>query len=79
MPFATISYGWLWLSGDMKSKLTTEHVSKLLNVSQQTLLRWRQDGKGPPCTKVGRRWLYDQDEIQAWLSKQPSIKPGEDA
>lgn len=54
----------------MKQLLTTDQAAYLLNVSRQTLLRWRRARTGPPHIKVGRRWHYDPDDIAAWLEQQ---------
>ncbi len=35
-------------------------------VSRRTLQRWRQEGKGPPYVKLGRRVAYRLADIEAW-------------
>ena len=42
-------------------------ASRLLNVSQRSLQRWRTTGGGPPYIRAGlRRILYDGAAIKEW-------------
>ena len=42
-------------------------ASRLLNVSQRTLQRWRTTGDGPPYIRAGqRRVLYDAIAMDGW-------------
>ena len=44
-------------------------ASRLLNVSQRTLQRWRTAGDGPPYIRAGvRRVLYDVAAVEAWAT-----------
>ena len=38
--------------------LTTSELASRWRVHPNTLLRWRADGKGPPCIRLGQRILY---------------------
>ncbi len=38
-----------------------------LQITKQTLRKWRARGKGPPYIEVGRRFYYPRDERKAWL------------
>jgi hypothetical protein len=39
-----------------------------LGAAVRTLQRWRQEGGGPPFYKVGRKVLYHQADLSAWLA-----------
>jgi hypothetical protein len=53
--------------------LLTEHeVAKQLRVSITSLRRWRLLRKGPPFLKLGALVRYQPEEIEAWLSAQPT-------
>ncbi len=47
--------------------LTTQEVAALLRTSADSARYWRHVGRGPKSFKVGRRVLYDQAELNAWL------------
>jgi len=46
---------------------TTPELSMLLHVPEATLYRWRSYRQGPQAIKVGKRLLYPESAIQAWL------------
>jgi excisionase family DNA binding protein len=50
------------------SYLTTEEVARLLRTSPETVRFWRHTGKGPASFKVGRRVLYDRNELDRWVA-----------
>ena len=52
----------------MSIYLTTNEVAKLVRTSTETVRYWRHVGKGPKSFKVGRRVLYDQDDVRQWLA-----------
>lgn len=37
--------------------------------SEQTLKRWRMDGKGPKFVKLGQKVAYPLDEVLAWENR----------
>lgn len=39
-------------------------------IAIQTLANWRNQGKGPPHTKIGARVLYPLDKLEQWESEQ---------
>lgn len=57
-------------TGPIEPLLTAEEVARWVRVSQATLCRWRQTGKGPRVA-----WLsptcprYRRADVEAWLKK----------
>ncbi|WP_413219109.1 helix-turn-helix transcriptional regulator [Tritonibacter mobilis] len=47
--------------------LTRKQLASELNVSVDTLARWRSKGSGPVCINVGNRSLYSRQAIEKWL------------
>lgn len=47
--------------------LTKDNVAQLFHISHRTVEFWVQQGKLPKPTKVGRRALWREDEIQKLL------------
>lgn len=47
--------------------LTTTEVAELMRTSPETVRYWRHAGKGPRSFKVGRRVLYAEADVRAWL------------
>jgi len=50
--------------------LRIDEVSDWTGVPQNTLRFWRQAGKGPRSAKLGRRVVYRESDVQAWLDAQ---------
>ena len=53
----------------MKKKdkwLTVADISKYLTVSNETIYKWIEK-MDMPGHRVGRRWMFKQDEIDAWV------------
>jgi DNA-binding transcriptional MerR regulator len=50
--------------------LTINDVGTMINRSVETLRWWRQRGEGPPSYRIGRRVVYDEDAVLAWLDQQ---------
>lgn len=50
--------------------LTTKEVAELLSVRFNTLEIWRVQGKGPKFKKIGRKVLYDQQDVFEYLESQ---------
>lgn len=49
--------------------LTTEEVAQRYRTSASTVRYWRAIGYGPKGRRVGRRVLYDEQDVQAfWAS-----------
>jgi len=51
-----------------KRMLIAEDAAAYLGLATQTLAKLRLSGDSPPYFKVGRRVLYDRDELNAWLA-----------
>lgn len=51
--------------------LKSSDVAKRLSVTETTLARWREQGKGPPWVQVGERFRYDSAAFDAWLASRP--------
>ncbi|WP_018952492.1 helix-turn-helix transcriptional regulator [Thioalkalivibrio sulfidiphilus] len=45
----------------------TDETSEYIHTSPRTLIRWRNEGKGPPYIKAGHRVLYRKRDVDAWL------------
>ncbi|CAN1517434.1 Helix-turn-helix domain, group 17 [Rhabdaerophilaceae bacterium] len=53
-------------SSTMKSTLT---AAAYLGLGGSTLEKLRMTGKGPVYLKIGRRCLYAQSDLDAWLAQ----------
>lgn len=51
-------------------RLCARAIAAMLRVKPQTLALWRVERRGPRWLKVGRRVLYRQVDINAWLASQ---------
>ena len=56
----------------MLNLITEEQVSKLLNVSVASLRRWRLERRGPAFIKVGSLVRYKPEDLELWLTAQPT-------
>jgi len=56
----------------MLDLMTEDEVSKRLNVSVASLRRWRLLRRGPLFIKVGSLVRYRPEDLEAWLSAQPT-------
>jgi len=50
--------------------LTITEAAELLRAPVATLRYWRHLGSGPRSFRLGRRVLYRQDDLQAWVEEQ---------
>jgi excisionase family DNA binding protein len=50
--------------------LTIDELSAYLRVPVATLRKWRANGTGPACAKVGRHLRYRRNEIDRWVAAQ---------
>jgi predicted DNA-binding transcriptional regulator AlpA len=53
----------------MTKYLTTEEVATVCRTSTETVRYWRHVNKGPKSFKLGRRVLYAEDELLAWIEE----------
>ncbi len=60
----------------MGKYLTTAEVADLCRTSPETVRFWRHVQRGPASFKVGRRVLYDADDVAAWLRKLKAEQSG---
>ena len=51
----------------MKMYMTIEEVAQSLHVTVPTVRWLRQEGRFAPAIKVGRRVLWDEKALTAWL------------
>ena len=51
----------------MDSYMTTDEVAAQFRTSPATVRYWRHTGYGPRGIKVGRRVLYRESDVQAWI------------
>lgn len=51
------------------AKLPVCEAAAFLGVSRSWLNKRRVDGFGPPYLKLGRRVLYDLDDLNRWVSR----------
>ncbi len=49
--------------------LTTEQVSAITGLSEETLAQWRSRKRGIAYLKIGRAVRYDPAEVQAYLER----------
>ena len=52
----------------MIALLSTRDAALTLQHSERTLERWRLSGEGPQFVKAGRRVLYRECDLEAWLA-----------
>lgn len=50
--------------------LFAEEVSEWTRVPENTLAYWRVCQQGPPWAKLGRRVVYRESDVQAWIDAQ---------
>ena len=46
--------------------MTVDEVAVRLRMSPSTLRWWTRNGRGPKGVKPGRRFLYRQDDVEAY-------------
>ncbi len=61
---------------DVRRYLTTSELATLLRTSPATVRFWRSVSRGPRSLKIGRRVLYDEADVVAWLDVQCDKPPG---
>jgi excisionase family DNA binding protein len=51
----------------VRKLLTTEEAADLLGVTPNTMMDWRQMGKGPRHAKVGHLVKYRPEDLEAYV------------
>ena len=49
--------------------LTPREVAHMLTITEQTLAKKRWSGESPPFHKIGRKVVYDRDQLENWIKK----------
>ncbi len=50
--------------------LRIDEVEAMTGVSQNTLRYWRHQGTGPKSARLGRRVVYREADVTAWIDAQ---------
>ena len=54
---------------EKNSNYGEKEAAKLLGLSVKTLQSWRHQSRGPNYLKMGRRILYNSEDLQAFIEK----------
>jgi predicted DNA-binding transcriptional regulator AlpA len=54
----------------MPNLMTMTEVAAVVRAPTDTLRYWRSIGSGPPSFKLGRRVVYREDDVNAWIAEQ---------
>lgn len=54
----------------MDRLLDISEVAERIGAPVGTLRFWRHKGTGPHSARIGRRVMYRESDVQAWLDKQ---------
>jgi predicted DNA-binding transcriptional regulator AlpA len=54
----------------MPNLITTSEFAEIVRAPEETVRYWRFIGKGPRSVKLGRRVLYDRDDVEQWIAEQ---------
>ena len=61
---------------DQDRILTMAEVAERLRTPLQTLRWWRHCGRGPAGFKLGRRVVFRESEVEAWIQEQAKGQDG---
>jgi predicted DNA-binding transcriptional regulator AlpA len=53
---------------DVANVMATSVAARFVGLSKSTLTKLRLNGTGPTYCKLGRRVVYRQEDLEAWLS-----------
>lgn len=59
--------------------IDTVAVSALTGIAAETLRQWRREGRGPRCTKIGKRWAYRPADVELWIDQQFTLRSAGEA
>ena len=51
----------------MNTLMSASNAAMLLGISERTLSRMRLEGRGPIFLKLGKRILYDPEDLKSWV------------
>lgn len=54
----------------MEPLLRIDEVAARTGIAQSTLRWWRQSGQGPRSAKFGKRIVYRESDVEAWIDAQ---------
>lgn len=57
--------------------LTTKEVADMLRTPHETVRYWRSAGKGPTWFKIGRRVLYAESDVLAFIASARAGRTGQ--
>lgn len=55
---------------DSPKLLGNNLTAEMIGLKHNTLAVWRSQGKGPIYLKIGRKVLYKEADVMAWLEQQ---------
>ena len=53
----------------MRKLLNVPEIADILGLGQSTVYTWAKTGR-IPALRIGHRWRFDPDKIEAWLAEQ---------
>lgn len=56
--------------------LTLDEVAERYPIPKATLRFWRHQGTGPRSAKLGRRVVYREEDVTAWIDAQFAAENG---
>jgi len=61
----------------MEQLMRAHEVAKMLGISKTSLLRWIRQGEGPEhLSTPGRLFLFDKNDVLAWIKNMKSQQKG---
>jgi hypothetical protein len=60
----------------LKDYISRDELAARLGKTVKTLVRWENDGNGPPVTRIGRDVLYSIPSFEKWLKQQERAAKG---
>lgn len=50
--------------------ITRSQLTQYLPLTSQTLARWKYEGKGPRCVRLGKVSVYRVADVKEWLRRE---------
>jgi len=60
----------------LRDYISRDDLAAKLGKTVKTLVRWENDGKGPPVTRLGREVFYSIPSFERWLKAQERAAKG---